>query len=282
MTGARGSQRPGLLAGVATAGALVVLLAAAVLVADVTLDGWGVLSVPFLAGPPSRFASEAGIGPALVGTLWLAVATIVIALPVGVGSALYLEEYAGSGRASRLVASGMVSLAGIPSVVYGILGLAVFVRGFALGQSILAAALTLAALAVPTVFLTAREAIRAVPDGLREAAYGLGATRWRVVRDQVLPAAAPGIVTGSALAFSRTVGETAPLLVIGAVSFVTFAPVSLGDPFTSLPTQIYAWTLRPDEGFRAAAAGAIIVLLLILLSMNVLAALIRRRFGRGR
>jgi phosphate transport system permease protein len=282
MTEPRGPRRTSLLAAVATGGAFVVLLGAVVLLAEVTLDGWGVFSGRFLFGPPSRFASEAGIGPALVGTLWLAVGTVVIALPVGVGAALYLEEYAGSGRVSRLVKSGMISLAGIPSVVYGILGLAVFVRGFALGQSILAAALTLAALAVPTVFVTAREAVRAVPDGLREAAYGLGATRWQVVRDQVLPAAAPGIVTGSALAFSRTVGETAPLLVIGAVSFVTFAPASLGDPFTSLPTQIYAWIARPDEGFRAAAAGAIIVLLLILLSMNVLAAVIRRRFGRSR
>ena len=249
------------------------------LVIDVTVDGWRLLSPRFLTGPPSRFAGDAGVGPAVVGTLWLAVLTVAVAWPVGVGAALYFEEYAPRGPLRRLVQSSMANLAGVPSVLYGLIGLAVFVRWLGLGQSVLAAGLTLAGLAVPTVYLTAAEAIRGVPQELREAAFGLGATRWQVIRHHVLPDAMPGIVTGSVLAFSRTVGETAPLLVLGAASFITFAPVSLGDPFTALPTQIYSWILRPEAEFRALAAGAIIVLFAMLVGMNAMAAMLRRRFG---
>lgn len=257
----------------------VVLVGVITLVLYVMVEGWSALTPGFLTAPHSRFPEEAGLGPALSGSFWLMVTTVAVAFPVGVGAALFLEEYARPGRVVGLIQASMINLAGIPSVIYGIIGLAVFVRGLALGESVLAGGLTLAALAVPTVFFTALEAIRAVPEGLREAAYGLGATRWQVVRHHVLPSAAGGIVTGSTLAFSRAVGETAPLLVIGAVAFVAFSPVSAADPFTSVPTQIYSWISRPEEGFRSLAAGASIVLFSILLAMNLLAALIRRRFG---
>lgn len=259
--------------------AAAVLASLVVLLVDVTLDGWRLLSVRFLTAPPSRFGGTAGVGPALTGTVLMGLLTVAVAWPVGVGAALYFEEYAGRGRLRRLVHSSMANLAGIPSVIYGLIGLAVFVRWLGLGQSVLAAGLTLAGLAVPTVYLTAAESIRGVPPALREAAFGLGATRWQVIRFHVLPYAMPGIVSGSVLAFSRTVSETAPLLVLGAASFITFAPTSLSDPFAALPTQIYSWIVRPEEDFKALAAGAIIVLLAILTAMNALAALVRRRLG---
>ena len=279
-SGGRRIRGGGVLPAMATLAGMTVVVATIVLFIDVTVDGWRVLDVGFLSGAHSRDAGRAGIGPALAGSFWLAVVTVAVAFPIGLGSAVFLEEYVPPGPLNRLIQSTMASLAGVPSVIYGLLGLAVFVRGMALGESVLAAGLTLAALSVPTVFLTAREAIRSVPRGLREAAYGLGATRWQVVSYHVLPAAIPGIVTGSTLAFSRAVGETAPLLVLGALSFVTFAPASLGDPFTSLPTQIYSWVARPADEFRSLAAGAIIVLLLILLGMNLVALLVRRRYAR--
>ena len=231
----------------------------------------------FLLAPPSRLADKAGIGPALAGTLWLLVLTVALALPVGVGTAIYLEEYAPRTRVTAAVGSALASLAGVPSVVYGVVGLALFVRALGMGPSILAGGCTLAALALPTVIATSRASIRAVPRTVRLAAYSLGATRWQVVRGEVLPAAGAGILTGSCLAFTRTIGEAAPLLVLGAVSYMTFAPRGPGDPLTSLPTQVFAWTTRSQQDFAAVAAGAGVALLLAVLIVNLAVLAVRRR-----
>lgn len=266
--------------GVGTAcGVVAGLVAAAFLtVAGVlAVKAWSVLDLAFLFDPSSRMADGTGIGPALAGTLWLAVLTAAFAFPVGVGTAVYLEEYASRGGAAAVVGKGAAHLAAVPPVVYGVVGLALFVRGLGMGPSLLAGGCTLAALALPTVIVTARTAIRAVPRGLREAAYGLGATRWQVVRGQVLPAAASGIVTGSCAGLTRAVGEAAPLLVLGAVSFMTFAPRSPADPLTALPTQVFAWSTRSQQDFAAAAAGAGVALLLVLLVVNLVALAVRRR-----
>ena len=267
-------DRIGTACGVAAA-----MVAAAFLIVAVVLVGkaWSAADLGFLFDPSSRVADRAGIGPALAGTLWLAALTIAVAFPVGVGTAVYLEEYAPRTGVTAAVGGAVENLAGVPSVVYGVAGLALFVRGMGMGPSLLAGGCTLAALALPTVIVTSRAAIRAVPRGLREAAYSLGATRWQVVRGQVLPAAAPGIVTGSCAAFTRTAGEAAPLLVLGAVSFMTFAPRSPADPLVSLPTQVFAWSTRSQQDFAAVAAGAGVALLLVLLVMNLAARAVRRR-----
>ena len=259
------------------------VLAAFVVLAVLLLNEARVAMDPgFLLEGPSRLADRAGIGPALAGTLWLVMITVALAFPVGVGTAIYLEEYAPRGWLTAAIGSAVASLAGVPSVVYGVAGLALFVRGLGMGPSILAGGCTLAALALPVVIVTSRAAIRAVPDGVRLAAHALGATRWQVVRGEVLPAAAPGILTGSCAAFTRTAGEAAPLLVLGAVSFMTFAPRGPGDPLTSLPTQIFAWTTRSQQDFVAVAAGAAVALLLALLVMNLAALALRRRMGVSR
>ena len=255
------------------------VVAAAFVTMAVVLVGkaWSAADLGFLFDPSSGVADRTGIGPALAGTLWLAALTIAAAFPVGVGTALYLEEYAPRTGVTVAVGGAVANLAGVPSAVYGVAGLALFVRGMGMGPSLLAGGCTLAALALPTVIVTSRTAIRAVPQGLREAAYSLGATRWQVVRGQVLPAAAPGIVTGSCAAFTRTAGEAAPLLVLGAVSFMTFAPRSPADPLVSLPTQVFAWSTRSQQDFAAVAAGAGVALLLVLLVMNLVARAVRRR-----
>lgn len=266
------------LLGIACGVAALAVMAAFLLLAVFLLgEARPVANPGFLLDMPSRLADRAGVGPALAGTLWLAFLTAALALPVGVGTAIYLEEYAPRNRLAALVGSALASLAGVPSVVYGVAGLALFVRGLGMGPGILAGGCTLAALALPGVIVTSRASIRSVPEGVRLAAYSLGATRWQVVRGEVLPAAAPGIVAGSCLAFTRTVGEAAPLLVLGAVSFMTFAPRGPGDPLTSLPTQIFAWTTRSEQDFAALAAGAAVALLLVLLVLNLAALAVRRR-----
>lgn len=264
----------GTLCGVAALAAMAAFL---LLVVFLLGESRTVANPGFLLEMPSRLADRAGVGPALAGTLWLALLTAALALPAGVGTAIYLEEYAPRSRPVALAGSALASMAGVPSVVYGVAGLALFVRGLGMGPSILAGGCTLAALALPTVIVTSRACIRAVPEGVRLAAYSLGATRWQVVRGEVLPAAAPGIVAGSCLAFTRAVGEAAPLLVLGAVSFMTFAPRGPGDPLTSLPTQVFAWTARSGQDFAAPAAGACIALLLVLLALNLAALGVRRR-----
>lgn len=247
------------------------------LLGDVLMDGVHYLSGPFFSSYASRFPDRAGIRAALFGTLWILGLTTLISFPISVGAAIYLEEYAPRNWFTRAVRTNVANLAGVPSIVYGILGLALFVRYLNLGRSVLAGALTLSLLIMPMITMAAQEAIRAVPRGHRLAAYGLGASRWQVVRYQVLPSALPGIVSGAILALSRAVGETAPLIMIGFLTFIAFTPENMGDPFTVLPLQIFSWITRGEE-FWGLAAAAIIVLLLFLLSMNAVAITIRNRF----
>ena len=253
------------------------VLALAVILGDLLLDGARHLSGQFFANYPSRFPERAGIRAPLMGTIWILGLTGIMAVPVSVGAAVYLEEYAPMNWATRLIRTNIATLAGVPSIVYGILGLALFVRTLGLGRSVLSGALTLSLLIMPIIILTAQQAIRAVPREVREGAYALGATRWQVVRHQVLPLALPGIVSGAILAVSRAIGETAPLIMIGAMSFIAFTPASLGDPFTALPIQIFHWVSRPQEEFKGLAAAAILVLMALVLTMNAAAFLIRSR-----
>jgi phosphate transport system permease protein len=250
------------------------------LLVDIFVDGVGFLDPAFFQNPPSTDPQLAGARPAILATLYLGVLLLLFTVPLGVGTAIYLEEYANKERwYNRLLEVNIQNLAAVPSIVYGILGLAFIVRGLGLGRVVLAGALILTLLVLPTVIIAAREAIRAVPDSIRQAAYALGATRWQVVSRQVLPAAIPGIATGSILALSRGIGETAPLIMIGAVTYVAFDPTLLG-PFTALPIQIYNWTSQPQEDFRLLAASAIIVLLGMLLTLNALAIWLRNRYQR--
>jgi phosphate transport system permease protein len=256
------------------------LLALAVLLIDILRRGLPTLTWQFLTSFPSRFPEQAGIKAALVGSLWLLVLTAAIALPVGVAAAVWLEEYARKGALSRFIEVNIANLAGVPSIVYGLLGLGLFVRALQLERSVLAGALTMALLVLPIIIINAREALRAVPSTHREAAYALGATRSQVVWGVVLPAALPGIMTGIILALSRAIGETAPLITIGALTFIAFLPQSPLDPFTVLPIQIFNWVSRPQPGFHALAASGIIVLLAVLLSINALAIYLRDRARR--
>ncbi len=257
------------------------LLSLAVLLVDVLRRGLPTLNWHFLTSFPSRFPEQAGIKSAIVGSLWLLVLTAAIALPTGVAAAAWLEEYPRKGGLSRIVEVNIANLAGVPSIIYGLLGLGLFVRALQLQRSVLAGALTMALLVLPIVIINAREALRAVPGSQREAAYALGATRSQVIWGVVLPAALPGIMTGVILALSRAIGETAPLITIGALTFIAFLPESPLDPFTVLPIQIFNWVSRPQPGFHALAASGIIVLLAILLSMNALAIYLRDRARRN-
>ncbi len=250
----------------------------AALLFDIFSDGFGRISWGFVTSFPSRRAENAGIYAALMGTLWVLALTAMLAVPVGIGAAIYLEEYGGRGRWSRIVEINIANLAGVPSVIYGLLGLGLFVRTLALGRSVIAGAATLALLALPVVILSSREALRAVSPALREASYALGATKWQTIWHQVLPVALPGILTGMILALSRTIGETAPLITIGALTYVPFAPDGIWSPFTVLPIQVFNWVSRPQEAFLANAAAGIIVLLALLLVMNGFAAWLRDRY----
>ena len=258
------------------------ILMLALLLLDVVRDGASWLSLEFLARYPSRIPERAGIKSAILGSLWMMGLTALFSFPIGVGAAIYLEEYAPKNRWTRLIQLNVANLAGVPSIVYGMLGLALFVRALGLDRSIISGALTLSILILPVIIIASREAIRAVPDSIRQAAYGLGATRWQVVRTQVLPMAMPGILTGTILALSRAVGETAPLIMVGAVGFIAFTPTGLSDPFTVLPLQIYNWISRPQAEFREIAAAGILVLLILLMTMNAVAIFLRNRFQTRR
>lgn len=259
------------------------LLVLAVLIMRIVDQGSAWLSTEFLTSYPSTiFPEKSGVLSALVGTLWVITITAVFSIPVGIAAAIYLQEYARKTRLTRLIEINIANLAGVPSVVYGMLGLALFVRLLQLDRSVLSGGLTLGLLVLPVIIIASREALLAVPDSIRQAAYGLGATRWQTVRSHVLPAALPGIMTGVILALSRAIGEAAPLLLIGATAFVAFVPENLNDPFTVLPLQIYNWTDQPSEIFRELAAAAILVLLGILLPMNALAVAIRAWQQRGK
>ena len=264
--------------------ALLVLIAAlaalAALLADIWGDGVARLSGDFIRGFPSRRASQAGIWHALTGSIAVITVTAVLAIPTGVAAAIYLEEYGGRSRLARLVEINITNLAAVPSIIYGLLGLGLFVRQLGLGRSVLAGGATLALLVLPVVILSTREALRAVPKSIREGSYALGATQWETIWHQVLPVAAPGVLTGMILALSRAIGETAPLITIGAVGFITFAPDSLSAPFTVLPIQIFNWVSRPQAEFHANAAAAILVLLALLLTLNAVAIWLRDRYQK--
>ena len=265
-----------LCAAVAWAGIVIL----AVLLFHVTREGIRWLDLQFLTEFPSRFPEQAGIKSALWGTVWLITLTAGISIPVGVAAAIYLEEFSPKNRLSQLIEVNIGNLAGVPSIVYGILGLVIFVRFLALGRSVLAGSLTMTLLILPVIIIAAREALRAVPDSIRHAAFALGATRWQAVRAQVLPVALPGILTGVILALSRAIGETAPLVMIGALTYVAFVPEGPMDAFTALPIQIFNWASRPQADFHQLAAAGIIVLLVTLLLMNATAVWIRQRAER--
>jgi phosphate transport system permease protein len=250
------------------------------LVVDVVQKGIGYLDPILFTEPNSTNPDKAGAGPAIRGTIYMMFLLLVMVVPIGVGTALYLEEYANRERwYNRLLEINIQNLAAVPSIVYGILGLAFLVRGIGLGRVLLAGALILTLLVLPTVIVASREAIRAVPDSIRQGAYALGATQWQVVWRQVLPASIPGIATGSILALARAIGETAPLLLVGALTYVAVNPTLLGS-FTALPVQIYQWIARPQDEFRLLAAAGIIILLAILLTMNAFAIWLRNRYQR--
>ena len=260
---------------------LLALIALGALIYDVARDGVGRLSWQFLTSYPSRRAEDAGILAALAGSFFVISLTALIAIPLGVGAAIYLEEYGGRGRLSRLIEINIANLAGVPSIIYGLLGLGLFVRIMGMDRSVLAGACTLALLALPVIILSTREALRAVPKSLREGAYALGATKWQTTWHQVLPAALPGVLTGLILALSRSIGETAPLITIGALTYVPFVPSDIWSPFTVLPIQIFNWVSRPQAAFAENAAAGIVVLLGFLLMMNAVAIVLRDRFQKN-
>ena len=260
---------------------LVIALAAlATLVYDIFSDGASRLSWRFLNTFPSRNAEDAGVFHALMGSLWVIGLTGALALPVGVAAAIYLEEYGTRSQIARFIELNIANLAAVPSIIYGLLGLGLFVRLMGMGQSVMAGAATLALLALPVVILSTREALRTVPNSIREGSYALGATKWQTIWNQVLPMALPGVLTGLILALSRAIGETAPLITIGALTYIPFAPDSVWSKFTVLPIQIFNWVSRPQVEFHANAAAAILVLLALLLSMNAVAIIVRDRYQR--
>jgi len=269
--------------GLILAATLLVIVALFVLLAAIIVDGGGSLfrDFPsFFTSAPSRYAHMAGIKVALLGTLWMMAFTVLFSFPIGVGAAIYLEEYAPRHWLTRLIQINIANLTGVPSIVYGILGLALFVRALALERSILSGALTMSLLIMPIIIITTQEALRSVPLSLRQASYALGATRWQTIWHIVLPQAIPGILTGTILSLSRGIGETAPLIMVGALTYIAFTPASPLDPFTALPIQIFNWTARPQEEFHGIAAAAIIVLLVTLLAMNAGAIYLRDRFQK--
>lgn len=261
-------------------GLLLPLLLLALLLVDVLVDAAPRLDWSFLTSFPSRLPQNAGIKAALVGTAYLMVLTMLIAIPVGLGAAIYLEEYARPGRVTSLIELNIANLAGVPSILYGLLGLELFVRALGMGRSLLAGASTLALLLLPMVIMASREALRTVPRSLREASFALGAGQWRTVSRVVLPMCLPGVLTGVILSLARAIGETAPLITIGALTYVAFVPESMHDAFTALPIQIFNWVSRPQKGFQVNAAAAIVVLLAVMLALNGLAIWLRARLQR--
>ena len=258
------------------------IVALITLIVQVVVQGASRLNQDLIFHFPSSNPELAGAQSAIMGTIWLMAVVAGTCLPLGIGAALYLEEYADRDRWwNRLIEINIQNLAAVPSIVYGILGLAFFVRGFAdLGQTILAGGLTLSLLVLPIVIIASREAIRSVPDSIRQGSLALGATKWQTIRRQVLPASIPGIATGSILALSRAIGEAAPLVLLGALTFITFNPEGLDSAFTALPIQIFNWISRPQDEFKVVAAAAIVVLLGLLILMNATAIWLRNRYQK--
>ena len=257
---------------------MIAIIGLAILLFQIISQGTEMLSWTFVSSYPSRFPEKAGILSALVGSIWLMGLTGIFAVPLGIGTAVYLEEYAPKNKFTQFLEINISNLAGVPSIVYGLLGLAVFVGALNMGRTLIAGALTMALLVMPIVILASREAIKQVPYSHREAAYALGATRWEVVRSVFLPSAIPGIMTGAILSMSRAVGEAAPVLAVSALVYLTFVPTDPFDRFTVMPIQIYNWVSRPQDGFRELAASGIILLLVLLLSMNSIAIYIRSKY----
>ena len=251
-----------------------------ILLYNIIKVGYSRVNWEFLTSLPSRKPENAGIYTAIIGTLDLMLLTIIFAIPVGVGAGLYLEEYAHKSRLSRLLEINIANLAGVPSIIYGLLGLGIFVRFFGFGGSILAGALTMSLLILPIIIVATREAIKAVPSSLKEASFALGASKWQTLSKVVLPSSFGGILTGIILSLSRAIGETAPLIVVGAMAYVPFVPHSIFDTFSVLPMQIFTWTTRPQAGFAIAAAGAIMILLVITFVMNGIAVYFRNRWQK--
>jgi phosphate transport system permease protein len=266
--------------GACMAAIAMLMLALVVLLVDVVVRAAPWLDVDFLVNMPSSRPTRAGILPAIIGTLEVGLMVALLTFPIGVGAAIYLVEYAGDSRLNRLLQTNISNLAGVPSIIYGILGLALFVRALALGPTLFAAALTLSLLILPVVIIASIEALKAVPSAQREGALALGATRWQMVRRSVLPAAAPGIMTGLILAMARAIGEAAPLILIGALTFIQFIPNPFEGQYTVLPIQIFGWANRPQDDFQGISAAAIVVMLGLMLLLNALALVVRARLSR--
>lgn len=256
------------------------LVILAIFIGNILVDGFSRIDWDFMTSLPSRKAERAGIFTAWSGSLWILVLTTLIAFPLGVSAGVYLEEYGKKTKLASLLEVNISNLAGVPSIIYGLLGLEIFVRVFKMGNSILAGAFTLSLLVLPIIIVATRESIRAVPPSIRAASYGLGATKWQTIWHQVLPSSFGGILTGVILAISRAVGETAPLIVVGALAYVPFAPSSPMDEFTVMPIQIFNWVSRPQHGFTINAAAAIIILLIITFVMNGIAVYLRNRWEK--
>ena len=254
-----------------------VMLVLGALLFHVTHAGIKWIDWGFLTSFPSRFPDQAGIKSALYGTAWLMFFTALFSIPLGVGAALYLEEYAKKNKLNAWIEINIANLAGVPSIVYGMLGLIIFVRGIGFGRSVLAGSLTMTLLILPVIIIVSREAIKAVPQSLRNAALAIGATKWQTIWHHVLPSSLPGIITGIILALFRAIGETAPLIMIGALTYIAFVPEGPLDSFTALPIQIFNWASRPQADFHSLAAAGIMVLLAVLLFMNGLSVWIRHR-----
>lgn len=248
--------------------------------ADIFIEGAPRISWKFIVSLPSRIPERAGIYTAMMGSVWVLILTTIISFPIGVSAGIYLEEYAKQGRLSRLLEVNISNLAGVPSIIYGLLGLEIFARVMRLGSSVLAGSITLALLILPIIIVATRESIKAVPQSIRDASYALGASKWQTIYRQVLPASFGGILTGVILALSRAVGEAAPLIVVGALAYVPFAPRSPLDDFSILPIQIFNWISRPQHGFIVNAAAAIIILLIITFAMNGIAIYLRSRWQK--
>jgi phosphate transport system permease protein len=260
---------------------LIGVLVLLVLAYETISTGASRLSWDFLTNYPSRFAERAGLRSSALGSAWVLALTVLMSLPVAIGTAIWIEEFAPRNRFLAFVKLNLANLAGVPSIIYGVLGLAVFSRFFGLGSTIMAGAFTLSLMILPMTVIASQEAIRQVPSSIRDGALALGATKWQTVWYHVLPGAAPGIITGIILAVSRAAGETAALIMIGAFTFIAFDNTGPFEDFTTVPIQIYNWTIRPQEAFRENAAAAIMVLMVAVLSLNLLAAIIRERFRRS-
>ncbi len=254
------------------------MISLTIILGDALIDGISYLDLQFITSYPSRFPEKAGILAALAGSIWIISLTALFSFPLGVSAAIYLEEYAEKNRINQLINLNIANLAGVPSIVYGILGLGFFVDTLRLGRSVLAGSLTMTLLILPVIIIASREAIRSIPTEYREGAYALGASKWEVTRDVVFPQAFPSILTGTILALSRAIGEAAPMVAIAALVYVRFIPSSPLDRFTVMPIQIYNWISLPQAEFRGLAAAGILVLLIVLLSMNFIAVYIRNKY----